>query len=159
MKKALLVLLSIMVLAGCGRREVVFVGTHETTWGSVGIAAGWKAEPVNKSDVNLYSTEEHNVKVTIRLLPFPKDLSGYIEGQAKLTGREFVSSEDVKLDGGQVKKFRMKAIYAKLNLIEDLYAVKIGDQLLSILVSVPEESMTGYQAEQVANSVRWNGGK
>jgi len=60
-KKTLLVLLVIMVLAGCGRREVVFVGTHETTWGSVGIAAGWKAESVNKSDVNLYSTEEHNV--------------------------------------------------------------------------------------------------
>jgi hypothetical protein len=158
-KKTLLVLLVIMVLAGCGRREVVFVGTHETTWGSVGIAAGWKAESVNKSDVNLYSTEEHNVKVSIRLLPFPKDLAGYIEGQAKLTGREFVDSEDVKLDGGEAKKFRMKAVYAKLNLVEDLYAVKIGDQLLSILVSVPEESMTGYQAGQVANSVRWNGGK
>lgn len=159
MKKTLLALLVIIILAGCGRREVVFVGTHETTWGSVGIAAGWKAEPVNKSDVNLYSTEEHNVKVSIRLLPFPKDLAGYIEGQAKLTGREFVDSEDVKLDGGEAKKFRMKAVYAKLNLVEDLYTVKIGDQLLSILVSVPEESMTGYQAEQVANSVRWNGGK
>ncbi|NLI40948.1 MAG: hypothetical protein GX421_07195 [Caldisericales bacterium] len=159
MKKTLFVLLTIMVLAGCGRREVVFVGTHETTWGSVGVAAGWKAEPVNKSDVNLYSIEEHNVKLTIRLLPFPKDLAGYIEGQAKLTGREFVGSEDVELGGGEAKKFRMKAVYAKLNLIEDLYAVKIGDQLLSILVSVPEESMTGYQAEQVANSVRWNGGR
>lgn len=155
--KKLVVFLSVLALASCGRVPVEFVSQTKTPWGTIGMAEGWVVKEQLDYNIILESQLEANTEIVIRYVRMPDDLDGYAKSFIEVSGRTLDGTGAIEIDGKDYNLYKMTAIVGGTNVSELLALVPYQGKLLAIDAMWRANSVLADIPEGMVKSIKFGG--
>lgn len=155
--KKLIVFLSVLALASCGRVPVEFVSHAKMPWGTIGMAEGWVVKEQSDNSIILESQLEANTEIVIRYVRMPDDLDGYAKSFIEVSGRTLDSTGSVEIEGKDYNLYKMTAIAGGTNVSELLVLVPYQGKLLAIDAMWRANSVLADIPEGMVKSIKFGG--